>query len=110
MLTINKKEIQVIAEKLKQEFKQIYQKKFSKLILFGSQARGDAQPDSDIDILVVLKGELNPVEEIMRNSYLISELCLEYNVLINCFYLSETRFKEEDKPLIKNIKKDGILL
>lgn len=110
MLTTYKEEITAIAEKLKQEFEQIYQERFSKLILFGSQARGDAQPDSDIDILVVLKGELNPVEEIIRNSYLISELCLEYDALINCFYLSETKFKEEDKPLIKNIKKDGILL
>ncbi len=110
MLTTDKEEITAIAEKLKQEFEQIYQERFSKLILFGSRARGDAQPDSDIDILVVLKGEVNPVEEIINNSYLISELCLEYNALINCFYLSETKFKEEDKPLIKNIKKDSILL
>lgn len=110
MQTINKKQITAITEKLKQEFKQIYLERFSKLMLFGSQAREDAKTDSDIDILVVLKGEVNPVEEIMRNSYLISELCLEYNVLINCFYLSEAKLKEEDKPLIKNIKKDAILL
>jgi predicted nucleotidyltransferase len=27
------------------------------MVLFGSQARGDANADSDIDVLVVLKGQ-----------------------------------------------------
>ncbi len=110
MLTKNKEKILAITEQLKKEFKLIYQDRLSKLILFGSQARGDAQPDSDLDILVVLKDEVNPVEEITKNSYLISEMCLEYDLLINCFYLSESKLKEDHKPLIKNIKKDGILL
>lgn len=110
MLTINNQKIQSIANQLKKELGLVYQDRLSKLILFGSQARGDAKPDSDIDILVVLKGEVNPVEEIKRNSYLISEMCLEYEALINCFYFSELTLKQEDKPLIRNIKKDGILL
>jgi predicted nucleotidyltransferase len=28
----------------------------SRLVLFGSRARGDADPDSDMDVLVVLEG------------------------------------------------------
>jgi predicted nucleotidyltransferase len=110
MLTTNNKKLTAITKQLKQEFTLIYQDRLSKLILFGSQARGEANPDSDIDILVVLKDEVNPVEEIIRNSYLISEICLEYDALINCFYLSESELRHENKLLIKNIKKDGILL
>jgi hypothetical protein len=34
-----------------------------KIILFGSHARGDARPDSDIDLLVVMPDDLaDPVE------------------------------------------------
>jgi len=33
--------------------------KIEKIILFGSRARGEAKPDSDYDILVVVKGELD---------------------------------------------------
>jgi uncharacterized protein len=102
--------IKSITQEIKKEFNLIYQERLSKLILFGSQARGDAQPDSDIDILVVLKDDVNPVEEITKNSYLISEMCLKYETLINCLYLSESKLNQENKPLIKNIKKDGILL
>ncbi len=35
-------------------------------MLFGSQARGDKMPGSDIDVLVVLKGPVRPGEEIRR--------------------------------------------
>jgi predicted nucleotidyltransferase len=31
------------------------------IILFGSQARGDARPDSDVDFLVVLSDLLRPL-------------------------------------------------
>jgi len=110
MLTINNPKIKIITKQLKKDFTGIYQDRLSQLILFGSQARGDAKLDSDIDILVVLKGEVNPVAEINRNSYLISELCLKFEALINCFYLSELQLKEENKPLIKNVKKEGITI
>ena len=40
-------------------------RKFSpeKIILFGSRARGDAQPDSDIDLLVLFQEIENPHEK-----------------------------------------------
>ena len=33
--------------------------RLSKMILFGSRARGDADPDSDMDVLVVLDGPVS---------------------------------------------------
>ncbi|NJL69963.1 MAG: nucleotidyltransferase domain-containing protein [Microcoleus sp. SM1_3_4] len=33
----------------------MYGEQLDKIVLFGSQARGNARPDSDIDILIVLK-------------------------------------------------------
>ncbi len=30
-----------------------------KIILFGSQARGDSRPDSDVDLLVILPGKVD---------------------------------------------------
>jgi hypothetical protein len=40
----------------------IYGPRLAGLVLFGSQARGDALPDSDIDVMVVLHGPVSPLE------------------------------------------------
>lgn len=40
-----------------------YGDRLSNLILFGSQARHESTADSDIDILLILKGEISPGDE-----------------------------------------------
>lgn len=106
--TTNK--IETITKLLKQKFSQVYQDRLDKLILFGSQARGDARTNSDIDILVVLKDEINPVTEIKKNNDLISEMCLEYDQDINCFYIEMKELENPDNLLLKNINKERIIL
>jgi predicted nucleotidyltransferase len=49
---------------IKQWFSEQYQENLDGLILYGSQARGDAQEYSDIDVLVVLKQAFNGVAEL----------------------------------------------
>ena len=47
-------EIQILADKIAREFRP------EKIILFGSHARGDAQPDSDVDLLVIMDANQHP--------------------------------------------------
>jgi len=54
MNNLTEKEKQVVKE-LVDELKKLYGDNLSRVILYGSKARGDATEDSDIDILVVLK-------------------------------------------------------
>jgi len=69
-----------IAQKLKKILFQRFGDITDRIILFGSRSKGTAQPDSDYDILIVLKTDY---DWIMENDILDAcyQLDLEYNLL-----------------------------
>lgn len=99
----------ILAE-LRTRFEALYGDRLVKLILYGSQARGDAAPDSDIDVLVVLRGPVVVGEEIERGSRVTAPLSLEHNIVISCVYLSEDRYRQDRMPLLLNIEAEGVPL
>jgi len=97
-----------------QEFRggleRIYGPRLVGLVLFGSQARGDALPDSDIDVMVILDGPVNPLKEASRISRFRGDLCLRHDVVITCLYISAQDAQAADSPLLQNIRAEGVVL
>lgn len=108
-MSINHK-LKNILTQLRSHFEQLYDSRLVTMVLYGSQARGDARPDSDIDILVVLKGQVNPGEEIKRTSHIRADLSLQNDEVISCLFMDEQRFTHYNGPLLRNIRKEGIAL
>lgn len=83
----------------------------SQIILYGSEARGDAQPDSDIDLLVLLDGDtkLTPEREleIIRPLY---ELEIESGVIISPMIMLRKAWESITTPFTINVMKEGIVL
>lgn len=71
-----KDRLTVIIAQLRQALERMYGEQLVKIVLFGSQARGDARPDSDIDILILLNQPFNYGYENERISFPVAEICL----------------------------------
>jgi len=103
-------DIKQALEELRQSLGQIYGERLCGLYLYGSYARGDYHSDSDVDVLVVLEGEVKPSQEIDRISDRVADICLEHNVLIATFPVSEEWLQQRKSPLFENVRKEGVLL
>jgi len=103
------KNIRKILRELKKGLVKIYGDQLQSVILFGSFARGEGRlPDSDIDVMIVLKGEFNHREMDRRSWDLIADLSLENDVVISTKLASETRYSESNWPLYVNVRREGV--
>lgn len=102
--------LQLILAELQSCFQKLYGERLVNLVLYGSQSRGDAKLGSDIDVLVVLKGQVNPGEEIEQTGDIVADLSLEHNEVISCLFMDEYRFTHRNGPLLRNIRREGITL
>ena len=102
--------LQAILTTLQRELSRILGNQFETLYLYGSQARGEAQADSDIDVLVVIRGELNYAELLAKTSAVVAQLSLENDVVISRAFVSKTRFEHEQSPFLMNARRDAIFV
>ena len=102
--------IERILKEFKEEIQALYGSRLKTILLYGSWARGNAAEDSDIDVVVVLKGDVTPGREIDRMIDIITEMNMKYNTLISVFPVSETMYTRVKSPLLLNIHKEGVPL
>ncbi|MCX6843181.1 MAG: nucleotidyltransferase domain-containing protein [candidate division WOR-3 bacterium] len=100
--------IQNILRELRRRLEALYGDRLVKVVLFGSQARGDANSDSDVDVAIVLKDDVDPNVEIDRVVPITAQLSLENDVLISCVYVSAARYTSDRSLLFLNLRSEGI--
>jgi predicted nucleotidyltransferase len=80
-----------------------------KVILFGSQARGDARPDSDWDLLLIVNSDSTNLDDEIKYSYPFTKLGWNFNVDMNVLLYSKNDWgKRNFMPFYKNVEKEGI--
>ena len=110
MPSVLPRDLQEVLEQLGERLKDFYGERYAGLILFGSYARGDWTEHSDVDLLLLLEGEISSSREIMRAEDVIYPFALDSGHLLTLVPVSADTFHSSDEPLLINVRSEGINL
>ncbi len=81
----------------------------SKMVLFGSRARGDFDDESDIDIAVIVRGLTRELKHQVLDA--VAEIELKYLTPLSVIIFSENDFehlKRRERRIALDIEREGI--
>ena len=109
---------QDLLRQIKQRLQDAYGPRLKGLVLYGSEARGEARPDSDYDFLVLLEGPVKfgpELRHIIRVLYplqldLVGTSEAPQERLLDVRPVDINTFESAEEDLYRNAKKEGIRL
>jgi predicted nucleotidyltransferase len=99
-----------ILRTLREQLAQALGHDLAQVIVYGSQARAEARPDSDIDVLIVMNGSLDYTDLMQRTSALVAELSLQHDVVISRTFASTAQWENAGTPFLINVRREGVAL
>ncbi len=99
-----------VAERCRETLEAHYGTRLAGVVLFGFAARGDAQTESDLDMLVLLAEPLDYFSELRTLSEILYPVQLESDRLISAKPASARAFERGELQLYRNAKREGVRL
>ena len=97
-----------VAHAVAVDLRALYGPRLKKVVLFGSWARGDAHPESDIDLAVVLDEVRSRGAELDRMDDVLWRHSLANDTVVTEIPVSEAEYRESDEPLLVRIRAEGV--
>ena len=96
-----------IARAVADELRGLYGDRLRRVLLVGSWARGDAHPESDIDLLVVLDRVDSPWDELERMDEILDQHSVRNETVVSAMPVAEAELSEPTIPALIRATSEG---
>ena len=97
-----------LVRRVKARIEAHYGERFAGLRLYGSYARGEAGPESDVDLLVLLHGDVDRWEEIGRLVDLTYDIEVETGTILSLHPRSVEAYEAAESYFLRNVRADAV--
>lgn len=97
-----------LLRRLDAELAALYGERYGGLVLYGSYARGEADEGSDVDLLLLLGGEVDQAREVLRAEEIKWPLSLESGYVLSLLPVSVAAYHSSEDPFLWNARREGI--
>jgi predicted nucleotidyltransferase len=106
--TITDERLAAILAALRRELDRALGHQLAQVVLFGSRARGDARPDSDIDVLIVVRGAVDHADLMRRTSEPVARVSLDNDVVVARVFASQSQYQTGQSAFLRNVRREGV--
>jgi uncharacterized protein len=96
-----------ILKRFRAALDEMYGERLERVVLYGSQARGDAAEDSDYDVAVFLKDLTDRMAESNRIALMVSGILAETGLAIHAMPVPAGSYRERTM-LMHEIRREGL--
>jgi predicted nucleotidyltransferase len=108
-----KNELKRIVSELVKVYQSVYGDQIVKIVLYGSYARGNYDSESDVDMVALVRGDREVLQEQLKQVWDVSsELEIEFGTILSPAVIPYEEYEQfvDILPYYKNIAEEGVVI
>lgn len=99
-----------IIEEYRKKLADILGDDLESVVVYGSQARGEAIEASDIDVLCIMRRSFDYSDLIRRTSEATAAISLQHDVVLSRAFVMRIDYEKRSSPFLMNVRREQIAL
>jgi len=80
------------------------------VVLYGSQARGDAADGSDIDVLCIMRHPFDYGALVLKTAKAAASVSLKHDVVVSTAFVTREDYETRNTPFLMNVRREAAVV